>query len=206
MVFPLFFGLLLLLCLFILFIPLRISFYLEVFPGIKSTSVRITSWKDLCGVEFVREEGNNCFNGILMRKSMIWKKWSWKKDEEERIRRKVSQRSKKTKRIWCIVARTFHRFPVFFRRVLENFDLERLDVRGDFGVGDPALTGTIYGFIQALQQIPVRVVHTTLVPDFAVPKFEGKIALILRCILFRLLWSVFRTTIELGWAYEKCRS
>jgi len=113
-------------------------------------------------------------------------------------------KKQKAKRVWCVVGYVFRRFPVLWKRFLQNFDVERLDVQGNFGMGDPALTGTVYGFIQSLQLFRGKLFRASLVPNFFEAKFEGEVTLVFRFILLRLLWCALRTGVELGWIHRKC--
>lgn len=69
-------------------------------------------------------------------------------------------------------------FSHFLSRAWHLFSLDRLEITGTFGTGDPALTGTIFGWCWAIRAIlwPQRNVQVKIDADFEKKRLEGSIS------------------------------
>jgi len=198
----------LIILLFLLFGLYDVRISLEVFRKGISTSVRISSWKNVYGIEWTRKEGESCLRGILMNQSVYWRKKTSKSEEEKDVRKKVAQKGRKDreKRLGCIGRRLFFRFPGFLKGILKCFHVKKMNIQGDFGMGDPACTGMVYGFIQTSRSLQNKNFTVLMNPDFSRKFFEGELNLVLQCILCFLIWRIVRSGVGIGWAYLKCRT
>lgn len=198
----------LMILLFLLFGLYNVRISLEVFRKGISTSVRISSWKNVYGIEWTRKEGESYLSGLLMNQSVYWRKRTLKSEEEKAVRREVAQKRRKdrVKQLCCIGRRLFFRVPGFLKGILKCFHVKKMNIQGDFGMGDPALTGMVYGFIQTSRSFQNKNFTVLMNPDFSRMFFEGEMNLVLQCILCLLIWRIVRSGLGISWAYLKCRT
>lgn len=198
----LFIGLLLLIFLG----PYRVCVQWEVFSGEKSTAFGITGWKNLYGIRWVKKRGKSLLNGILMKKSIPLKiRWREKKKTHIEKKQVVKKKWKREKQFWCFIIRMFSDAPKLAKRILRNFKIESCDVSGNFGIGDPGLTGKIYGLIQSARHLLCKVFRIELKPDFIGPKHEARITLTLRFVLIKLIFGILCSGVQVLKSYRKCK-
>ena len=200
----LFVGFLLSLILVLLLGPFRIRVCFDKLQRTSSMHVRITSWKMLFGVEWTKKEGEAILHGILFKRAWILRK---KKSDPGKRDTPAGEREKtiQKRRFWCMERHIFRRLLRWIRRFFCSIRLDCIDIEGDFGTGDPALTGEVFGFLQMLQSMGGKGFRVALIPHFYEIRYDGKIALTARFILLRLLWVVVITGVEFGWMVWKCR-
>ena len=93
-------------------------------------------------------------------------------------------------------------FLVRFPRV---FWLSELAVSGRFGFADPAQTGSLYGFVQALRALPIKRIHFELIPDFCARGACGQIHLTLHIHLGFIIALCIRLLAQIGLRYIAMR-
>lgn len=94
------------------------------------------------------------------------------------------------------------RFLIRFPRV---FWLSELAVSGRFGFADPAHTGSLYGFLQALRALPIKRIHFELMPDFCARGTCGQLHLTLHIHLGFIIALCIRLLAHIGWRYIAMR-
>jgi hypothetical protein len=94
------------------------------------------------------------------------------------------------------------RFLVRFPRVSW---LSELTVNGRFGFADPAQTGSLYGFLQALRALPIKRVHFELMPDFCARGISGQLHLTLHIHLGFIIALCIRLLAQIGLRYIAMR-
>jgi hypothetical protein len=78
-------------------------------------------------------------------------------------------------------------------------------VRGSFGFADPARTGSVFGYLQALRAVVPRRLRLDLRPDFERPGVRGEATLLLHLYLGSLLFVVLRFGLQVGWRWLRGR-
>lgn len=201
-------GFFLIILLSLLFGLYNVRISLEVFRKGISTSIRISSWKNVYGIEWTRREGESYIRGLLMNQSVYRRIKKSKPREEKDVRNKVEKRRRKDieKHFGCIVRRLFFRVPGLLRGILKCFHVKKMNIQGDFGMGNPALTGIVFGFIQTSRSFQNKNLTVLMNPDFSRMFFEWEMNLVLQCILCFLIWRIIRSGFEIGWTYLKCRT
>jgi len=91
------------------------------------------------------------------------------------------------------------------RGVAGAFRLRRVCVRGSFGFADPARTGSVFGYLQALRAVVPRRLRLDLRPDFERPGVRGEATLLLHLYLGYLLFVVLRYGLQVGWRWLRGR-
>jgi len=87
----------------------------------------------------------------------------------------------------------------FFWRLLRSAKFQNLEVEVAFGTGDPALTGQIFGYVQAIRPLLGRHLHLWVTPDFMEMRLEGAGRLTGSIYLHRTLWSMACLAVRGGW-------
>jgi hypothetical protein len=121
----------------------------------------------------------------------------WDIDEEEREREKEAARRAiratapspmELKEIGWRPA--IGKVMVFLKRVYHSFVLKRLKWKCDFGFENPADTGMVYGWAQAIKAVlPNHRVRLNFRPDFLNPGFESDAQFSTKVYLFKILWA-----------------
>lgn len=172
----------------------------------------IAAWACLYGFEWRRMGNVHYVRGILLSRPVGWRmKLGGRKEKtgpgaEESPKKPIRRRGEKKRRIGCLAGRLSCEAPGMCKRVLQRVDVEALCVDGRFGTGNPALTGTVYGFLEALQPFRDERFFIDLVPDFMERQFRAKVMVTFRVVLLELLWVGLCMAVEVGRLYRKCRS
>jgi len=83
--------------------------------------------------------------------------------------------------------------------------LKKLRVCGRFGCGDPAVTGSIFGYLQSLKPVENKRLHLDVIPDFARPGLQGSLHLKVHLHLGYLLLLALRFALWVGWRWAGTR-
>lgn len=99
------------------------------------------------------------------------------------------------------------RSPVlrFLRWTLRAFRLHRLRCDLGFGTGNPAWTGRIFGWGQALRGLTGTRVEVELRPDFRRAVFEGTLSVCVGIRLYLILTAVLLLGVEVMWIWGRER-
>ncbi len=187
-----------------LFLPIRIGVLgrFEEEGGVLCGWVR--PWSGLWGVRVT------CAEGKVHIGPMLWAWTPWrillrprKKEvvgteaaeavvEERRpaIRERLAEGLDRAERVWSRFGPL--RAPVwrFFKRLLRGFRFRRFVCRVVFGASDPATTGQIFGYAQAVSNVMGPRAQVNVLPDFEQQRLEGEVEVEVSVTLYRLLWAV----------------
>jgi hypothetical protein len=105
---------------------------------------------------------------------------------------KAEPKPPKRRRGWRLPAgsgwRLARELPGFVLGALRRIRIERLAVEADLGLGDPADTGRLFGYLMPLQHaLHLPRTHIDLRPDFARLRCDGSAEAVLRLIPLALL-------------------
>jgi hypothetical protein len=188
--------------LFILLGPYRISILFIQVEKDRSIGLRVTSWMQLYGLEWLRGDGGNSFRLILFNKSL---RRMVKRTKTDRTEDKI-QKSGKDKFKMKSLRTAVRIVPLAVGRLIhliKRMKIERLNIKGRFGLGNPASTGKAFGFIAALQCLEGGRFSTKLIPEFRKETTDVRVDLILRVVMANFMLWLICTGIQLVWAYRK---
>ena len=83
--------------------------------------------------------------------------------------------------------------------------MKKINIEGNFGLEDPALTGVAYGFFQSLRFPQSNIFKFSLVPNFVESTFNAKATFVLYFFLLKALWELYRISMEIGYFYLKTK-
>lgn len=111
--------------------------------------------------------------------------------------RKRKKRAKKSKGLsGDTIRRMLMEAPELVSAEFERIHIERFRLTAEFGLGDPAATGELYGWICPLvYATPLRRAEITLRPDFTDTRFAADLDAALRFTPLSLVWPMLRS----GW-------
>ncbi len=97
----------------------------------------------------------------------------------------------------CVQAKQHLRYaaaarPILMRfvtRVSKMIQFQRAALDLELGVGDPAFTGRLFGYVEAFKRVVGKRVRISLTPDFVQPRFAGSGSLRFSIYLYRLLFA-----------------
>lgn len=78
----------------------------------------------------------------------------------------------------------------FAKRLLRVIRFRDVALDLEVGLGDPAFTGRLFGYVEAVKRVLGERVRISLTPDFVQPRFAGSGSIRLSIYLSRLLWAV----------------
>ncbi len=88
----------------------------------------------------------------------------------------------------------------FVKRLFHIIRFRRLEMDVTIGTGDPALTGKLFGYVQAVRPLLGKHFRFDMRPDFTRERAEVTGALELSVYVYRILWAVSCLLIRGGWA------
>ncbi len=86
----------------------------------------------------------------------------------------------------------------FLKRLKRIFRFRYVDVDVVYGAGDPALTGRLFGYVEAIRHLLGKRASLVLTPDFTQSRLEGAGALEVSFYLSRFLWAVLALVVRSG--------
>ncbi len=89
----------------------------------------------------------------------------------------------------------------FLRRLRGVIRFRRLQVRGRYGGNRAETTGSLFGYLRAIDDVTSDRLQLDVVPDFQLSGFRGSLRVDLTFHLARLIVAVVRAAVVLGWGY-----
>ncbi len=86
----------------------------------------------------------------------------------------------------------------FMKRLSKTIAFQRLELNLELGTDDPAVTGRLFGYVEALKGICGKRIRISITPDFVQPRFAGSGSLKLSIYLHRLIFAALVLTIRGG--------
>ncbi len=117
------------------------------------------------------------------------------------IRERLAEGLDRAERVWSYFGPL--RAPVwrFLKRLLRGFRFRRFVCRLVFGAPDPATTGQIFGYAQAISNVMSPRAQVNVLPDFEQKRLEGEVEVEVSVTLYRLLWAVFCLVLRVAGAW-----
>ena len=130
-----------------------------------------------------------------------------KKQSRESAQKDVRKKSKSKDKSWPlhVYGRMGGELSAWVRHFFRLFRVDRLNVSGTFGLGDPARTGRAFGWLSAMHQVG-DCCRIEVSPDFQRTIFEGEADLNVRFVMARLIWFILYVSTKTGWIYMTCRA
>ena len=86
----------------------------------------------------------------------------------------------------------------FAKRLSKTIALQHLELNLELGTDDPALTGRLFGYIEAFKRIFGKRIRISLSPDFLQPRFAGSGSLRFSIYLHRLIFAALALAVRGG--------
>ena len=86
----------------------------------------------------------------------------------------------------------------FMKRLSKTIAFRHLELNLELGTDDPALTGRLFGYIEATKRIFGKRIRISLTPDFLQPRFAGTGSLKLSIYLHRLIFAALALILRGG--------
>ncbi|MDE2830851.1 MAG: DUF2953 domain-containing protein [Gemmatimonadota bacterium] len=86
----------------------------------------------------------------------------------------------------------------FTKRLSKTIAFQHLELNLELGTDDPALTGRLFGYIEATKCIFGKRIHISITPDFIQPRFAGSGSLRLSAYLHRLIFAALALAVRGG--------
>jgi hypothetical protein len=188
--------------LFILLGPYRISILFIQVERNRSIGLRVTSWMQLYGLEWLRGEEGNSFRLILFNKSLRRMVKCTKNGRTEEKIQKSGKNKLKMKLLHAAV-RTVPRAVDRLIHLIKRIKIERLNIKGRFGLGNPASTGKAFGLVAALRCLEGGRFSTELIPEFRKKTTDVRVDLILRMVMANFMLWLICTGIQMVWTCRK---
>lgn len=91
----------------------------------------------------------------------------------------------------------------FMKRLSKTIIFQHLKLNLELGTDDPALTGRLFGYIEAFKRIFGKRIHISITPDFLQQCFAGSGSLQFSIYLHRLIFAALVLTVRLGLSEAK---
>jgi hypothetical protein len=78
----------------------------------------------------------------------------------------------------------------FFRRLMRILSFRYIDIQAVYGASDPAQTGRLFGYAEAIRPMLGKQCKLVLTPDFTQMRFAGAGAVEISLYLSRLFWAI----------------
>lgn len=200
-------------CLFaVLFVVLgsyRMRVRLVVFRQTADVSVRLASRWGLYGVGWCRGAKGARWHGSVLGRDFPLRRKEGERGpaglEERTTAGGKRRRSRRRTPLLCMAGRVLPRVPEMALGLLRPFRIHEFRLRGELGLGDPALTGQMYGLIQGVVFACCGRTSVSIRPRFDTSVMEGEFTLVTGFILIHTVWTAIRTAASMGWAYMRCR-
>lgn len=193
--------------LFFLFLPVNINVVLDWRGQDKNIAIGVSWLGKLVG--FIVENLKRCriIYVLLLRRQF---KLLELKRKPKVLVKEVKEKEKKPKKVFFkklrrIVKPTIAPFSKFLKRLLRAIKLEHFALDAEYGTGNPATTGKIYGWSWALQPLLTEKMKLSLRPNFNDTVFKGAISLELKVIVyyFLVIITLFAAKFGLIWFRNK---
>lgn len=190
----------------ILFAPIHSTLCYENLPPGQSVRFRL-SFLACCGFEWIRGEEHRSIQGFFLTRPFVRIKIKSKSRNRRSVNESVEPRKKKVppSKKMCYLIRLAFRLPRIARRLSGMIRIRHFEVRGYLGLGDPAFTGCAFGFLDMAYPMMGQKISISVVPDFMRRRFEGRICLDFRFMLFFALWATAVFTIQAFRIYFQCK-
>ncbi len=86
----------------------------------------------------------------------------------------------------------------FIKRLRKTISLQHAELNLELGTDDPAVTGRLFGYIEAFKRIFGKRIHISITPDFLQPRFAGSGSLKLSIYLHRLIYAALALILRGG--------
>ena len=86
----------------------------------------------------------------------------------------------------------------FTKRLSKTIAFRHLELNLELGTDDPALTGRLFGYIEAFKRIFGKRIHISITPDFVQPRFAGSGSLRISIYLHRLIFAALALAVRGG--------
>jgi|GEM_PF-4350752 len=86
----------------------------------------------------------------------------------------------------------------FLKRLFRIIGFRRVNLDVELGVGDPALMGRLFGYVEAVRPMLNKRVRISLTPDFVHQRFAAEGAFEISIYLYRLIWAVLALIVRGG--------
>ena len=86
----------------------------------------------------------------------------------------------------------------FVKRLSKTIAFQHLKLNLELGTDDPALTGRLFGYIEAFKRIFGKRIHISITPDFLQPRFAGSGSLRFSIYLHRLIFAALALAVRGG--------
>lgn len=86
----------------------------------------------------------------------------------------------------------------FAKRLSKTIAFQHLELNLELGTDDPALTGRLFGYIEAFKRIFGKRIHISITPDFLQPRFAGSGSLRFSIYLHRLIFAALALAVRGG--------
>lgn len=203
----------------LLFAPFRVAGRVDRWPAQRATGRVLVNWPGwLLGLEMAFDSVGQAFT-LRLGPWAVWRKYEehgaeqeeepWDRLAEgleslaEKIEEAEDEEEKKRGDGWPLTWReTLAQWGVLTEiaraivRILGGLRWERLRLNGRVGLGDPALTGMLYGAYEATRRGLTPLVDVQLVPDFVEPARWGEAEGAVRIWGWRVLWPVVRMVLS----------
>ncbi len=194
---------------FILLGPYYLSIVFAISAqGEKLVCINFESLSRIYAIKCTKKERRNSLSIIILNRFLILKierenklkQLSYAKKE---LSRKGKQKKKKKTRF--LIKYVIIHSPELLRRFLDVLKVRKVNIEGEFGLENPALTGVIYGLVQSLQFSQGKIFKFSLSPNFLENTFNGKAKFVVSFFFLKILLELSRAGAEVGWVYLRSK-
>lgn len=118
------------------------------------------------------------------KKPSLWSRW-------QIVRVQIDRYLDYWQEAWPILAR-------FLKRLTHILGFRYVDIDVTFGASDPAQTGQLFGYVEAVRPLLGKRARLVLTPDFTQSRLEGAGGIEVSFYLFRLFWAVIALVVRGG--------
>ena len=86
----------------------------------------------------------------------------------------------------------------FAKRLSKTIAFQHLELNLELGTDDPALTGRLFGYVEAFKRVFGKRIHISITPDFLQPRFAASGSLRLSIYLHRLIFAALALVVRGG--------
>ena len=86
----------------------------------------------------------------------------------------------------------------FAKRLSKTIAFQHLELNLELGTEDPALTGRLFGYVEAFKRVFGKRIHISITPDFLQPRFAASGSLRLSIYLHRLIFAALALVLRGG--------
>jgi hypothetical protein len=173
---------------------------------LSTVSFRLTLGKFFLGIECIADTDGFSVHRVLFNQAKSFKEKEPLTDQTVSSKRIGKMKTEKYRKrsLFCIIRSLLLRFPFMINKIFRCFHLKQCQMEGILGLGDPALTGQIYGLFKGSSYMVNGPFDVLIYPEFSKSVVNGSVHIIFHFIFAHLLWA----GLSVGWrllsVYRKC--